>query len=338
MRLERSLVHRLDAICTALRAPGALSLDELAAELRQALGADRAAVFSFRAVADDRVQLAMFHASGVPRSTPGALDQALAIDPCWAYHPLRPAAQDRDRAVVFRSREVEPLRERIPALDRLLATDPWVSDDHQIRFLVCDGPDLLAWFGGFRGGRSGFGEREAAVLRRIAPALRDRLRLERDVARGRLAFAALPAALEEVAAPAFLVSARGDVLHANGAGAAQLASPGGRDVRAWLATRGHPAYRWTELRAPGLQPHFLVVAHRPPSRHAERAAACARQWGLTPRQAEVLAALARGASNKVAAAELGCGEPTVEFHVTALLAKAGCESRAALVARFWSEG
>jgi DNA-binding CsgD family transcriptional regulator len=337
MRLDRSLVRRLDALCAALR-PAGVPLDAVAAELKDALDADRAAVFGFRASADDRVQLAMFHAVGMPGSAPRTLDEALALDPSWVFHPLRPAASERNRAVAFRSREVEPLRERVRALDHALTAQPWIGGEHQVRYLVCDGPDLLAWLGGFRGGRSAFGERAAAILRRIAPVLRDRLRLERDLGRGLLAFAALPAALEEVAAPAFLVSARGHVLHANGAGTAQLAGPGGRDVRAWLATRGHPAYRWTELRAPGLPPHFLVIGQRPPSRHAERAAACAREWGLTPRQAEVLAALARGASNKVAAAELGCGEPTVEFHVTALLAKAGCESRAALVARFWSEG
>ncbi len=70
----------------------------------------------------------------------------------------------------------------------------------------------------------------------------------------------------------------------------------------------------------------------------ERAKSHARRWGLTARQTEVLELLALGKANKVIAAELGCGESTVEFHVTALLAKAGCESRAELVARFWTEG
>jgi DNA-binding CsgD family transcriptional regulator len=338
MRPARAPARRLDDLSAALCAPGGISLEELATELRAALDAERAAVFGFQGE-DDGVRLAFFHASGMPRATAAALDEGLALDPCWAYHPLRPTAADRNRVVTFPSRSIEPLREQIPALDHVLSSQPWIRDDHQIRFLVCDGPDLLAWFGGFRGGRAEFGDREGSILRRLAPALRDRLRLERDLGRGRLASAALPATLEEIPAPAYLLSARGDVVHANAAGTARLAGGDeGRETRAALATRAHPAFRWTELRGPGMPPHLLAVARRPPSRVEDRAAACAREWALTKRQAEVLALLARGLSNKVLAAELGCGEPTVEFHVTALLAKAGCESRAALVARFWSEG
>ncbi|MCA1828795.1 MAG: LuxR C-terminal-related transcriptional regulator, partial [Myxococcales bacterium] len=43
-------------------------------------------------------------------------------------------------------------------------------------------------------------------------------------------------------------------------------------------------------------------------------------------------------SNRRVAASLGCSESTVELHVTALLEKAGCESRAQLVARVWGGG
>jgi DNA-binding CsgD family transcriptional regulator len=337
MTLDRQLVRRLDEICAAIRAPGSFQLDELVTELRPLLGADRAAVFGFRADAE-RIRLDLFHSTGMRRRTPKVLDEALANDPSWAFHPLRPAPAHRNRPVVFLARAIEPMRARIPALDRVLESEPWICDEHQVRYLVCDGPDLLAWYGGFRDGRAPFGEREEGILRRLASALRDRLRLERDLGRGRLALAVLPAALEEIALAAFVVSPRGNVLHANSAGRALLATSGAASgVRSALATTGHPGFRWTNVRGPGLPTHFLAVARRPPSRHAERVAACVRDLALTPRQAEVLALLARGAANKTIAAELGCGEPTVEFHVTALLAKAGCESRAALVARFWSE-
>jgi DNA-binding NarL/FixJ family response regulator len=47
--------------------------------------------------------------------------------------------------------------------------------------------------------------------------------------------------------------------------------------------------------------------------------------------------VATGASNKAVAASLRCSESTVEFHVTALLGKTDCESRAALAACFWKE-
>jgi DNA-binding CsgD family transcriptional regulator len=334
---DSHLIRRLDELRVAIRSPGSFQLDELAAELRPLLGAHRAAVFGFRGDAD-LIRLDLFHSAGMPGRTPRVLDGALAEDPSWAFHPLRPAPAQRNRSVAFRARSIEPMRARIPALDRVLESEPWISDEHQLRYLVCDGPDLLAWFGVFREGRSPFTEREAGILRRLAPALRERLRLERDLGRGRLALAVLPAALEEIPSAAFLVSPRGKVVHANRAGRAALETSGAAPgVRSALAAPGHPSFRWTEVRAPGLPVHFLAVARRPPTRHAERVAACARDLGLTPRQAEVLALLARGAANKTIAAELGCGEPTVEFHVTALLAKAGCESRSALVARFWSE-
>lgn len=48
---------------------------------------------------------------------------------------------------------------------------------------------------------------------------------------------------------------------------------------------------------------------------------------LTPREREVLALLARGRSNKQAAAELGLGLRTVEGHVSSLLGKLGVSSR-----------
>ncbi len=67
------------------------------------------------------------------------------------------------------------------------------------------------------------------------------------------------------------------------------------------------------------------LARRPPSE--------SRQSGdLTPREADVLALLARGRSNKVIAAELGLGVRTVEGHVSSVLAKLGVASRTEAVA------
>jgi DNA-binding NarL/FixJ family response regulator len=58
-------------------------------------------------------------------------------------------------------------------------------------------------------------------------------------------------------------------------------------------------------------------------------------WKLTRRQAEVLALLAQGQSNRLIASALTCSERTVELHIASLFKKAGCESRTALVAKFW---
>jgi len=70
---------------------------------------------------------------------------------------------------------------------------------------------------------------------------------------------------------------------------------------------------------------------------APRAAVARSHWGLTRRQVEVLELLALGRSNRAIAAALGCAEPTVEVHVTALFVKSGCASRSELVARFWTD-
>jgi DNA-binding NarL/FixJ family response regulator len=48
---------------------------------------------------------------------------------------------------------------------------------------------------------------------------------------------------------------------------------------------------------------------------------------LTPRELEVLAAMANGASNKAIARQLGISFHTVKFHVAAILAKLDAESR-----------
>jgi len=49
---------------------------------------------------------------------------------------------------------------------------------------------------------------------------------------------------------------------------------------------------------------------------------------LTPREAEVLALLAEGCSNKAIAARLGVSEHTAKFHVNAILGKLGAATRA----------
>lgn len=62
---------------------------------------------------------------------------------------------------------------------------------------------------------------------------------------------------------------------------------------------------------------------------------CSAQWGLTRRQAEVLALLVQGKCNKAIAETLHCAVRTVELHVSAILDKSGCDARARLVASAW---
>ncbi len=54
---------------------------------------------------------------------------------------------------------------------------------------------------------------------------------------------------------------------------------------------------------------------------------------LTPREREVLALLAEGLANKAIAARLGISDHTAKFHVNAILAKLGVDSRAEAIVR-----
>jgi DNA-binding CsgD family transcriptional regulator len=67
-----------------------------------------------------------------------------------------------------------------------------------------------------------------------------------------------------------------------------------------------------------------------------RAERLGRALGLSRRQREALALLARGYANRALAARLGLSENTVESHVRALLARIGGRGRTALVAWFWT--
>jgi DNA-binding CsgD family transcriptional regulator len=100
-------------------------------------------------------------------------------------------------------------------------------------------------------------------------------------------------------------------------------------------TEGAYVLRLAEPSAPEA---YLVVLRGARSAVEARVAALAAAWGLSPRQAEVLRLLARGDSNKDLAASLGAAEVMVERHVTALLQKARCETRARLIVRFRSSG
>ena len=78
------------------------------------------------------------------------------------------------------------------------------------------------------------------------------------------------------------------------------------------------------------QPVLAALLAADPS---EAAAPGDGETGLTPREIELLAAMADGASNKMIARRLGISFHTVKFHVASILAKLDADSRTEAVAQ-----
>jgi DNA-binding CsgD family transcriptional regulator len=205
----------------------------------------------------------------------------------------------------------------------------------QHRILLCDQGSLLAWFGAFHTGP--LARWQQRTMHAIARPLRRRLLAERRLGAAPRSLAALDAALENIGAPAFVVRASGAILTLNGEGRRLFEAS--RDVvRAALhdALRGRPtsiAFDVTEIRDNGMSMCWLVIARPAPALVLETALARAEaRWQLTPRQRQVLELVVRGLTNDTIAAELGLSARAVELHVSALLARTGVGSRAAIVA------
>ena len=251
-----------------------------------------------------------------------------AVRPIFGlYDSSRPEPWQRNRALVFDDFErADPRRSALwPLLLRL-----GVDRSDQLRALVCDGPSLLGWVGGFR--REKFQPEEKRILDGFVPAFRRRLRLERQLGRERLRAAALPAALEAVSAPAFLLAPSRRILHANAAGRALLERDGAGTRESLRSGQG---FSLTRVSSPGLAELVLAVREAPAADAAPRLRSAAARWSLTRRERQVLALLARGDANKTIAAALRVAEGTVETFVTRLMHKAQVGSRSALLAELW---
>jgi DNA-binding CsgD family transcriptional regulator len=328
------------------------------ASLRGLLGLEGAMGYGVRREAQS-FQMDWFAGAG-PRVATDQFEQAMQRliggGGAWGlFDPSRPEPAQQNRTVVVSTslgpdggtpRATGPFDERAvgnvrDVIERnvLARRKLGLEGTWQLRALVCEDGAMLGWIGGcaFEPPR----ERERRLLDALVPALRVRLSLERLLDRGPLLEAALHATLELVPRAAYVASQAGAVLLANSAGRAEL-DRHPREVRTAIAeaalTLGRSGpFSATPVVARGRAPVLLLVAH-PRDDVAERAVLLARQWELTPRQAEVLEQVARGASNKAIATHLRCAERTVELHITALLDKAGAASRSALIARFFLAG
>jgi len=123
------------------------------------------------------------------------------------------------------------------------------------------------------------------------------------------------------------------------------ARPPSRVAPRWRARalRPLPGFRQAALRL--LEALHRRVGAPGPARcaGARHSGARQRRWrrelGLTDRQAEVLARLVGGASNKEIASELDCAENTVEgARHASYLRRSRVDSRALLIAKFWTTG
>jgi DNA-binding CsgD family transcriptional regulator len=159
--------------------------------------------------------------------------------------------------------------------------------------------------------------------------------------RGDAAQWALDIALNAIDAPAFVVDLGGAVLHANGNAQALLAGDRHGVARSLVhAIAGAPddrAWNLTALSGTEKRHGFLAVLRAPihdvSAAVDESVRTATERWQLTPRQSQVLDLARRGFTNALIADELGIGQRTVEFHLSAIFDKAGVESRTMLVAR-----
>ena len=192
-------------------------------------------------------------------------------------------------------------------------------------------------------GEPDFADDEAALLARIAPVVADGLRrvvLERSAL-----------ADERTDGPGLIVvRCDGTLSAATAAGEAWLAllvpadhaqqpSPALRTLAALVQDqRGHRLRlraldgRWVTLHASRLTGDEGVAVIVEPSRPSDLAALIAQAYGLTPREQQVVLALARGASTVQLAEALVLSPHTVREHVKTAMGKVGVSSRAELVA------
>ena len=256
------------------------------------------------------------------------------------YNPLLPPPKQRNRVVDA----LEWIKQQNPGAweSSAICVDALhpvgLAHHHQPRVLLCDGPMLLAWFGGLHSEPTT--ARQTQLLGMLVEPMRRRLIAEDRLRQVPYMRAALDVALERIGAPAFVIDGRGTIRHTNSAGQHLLERDrAGAEGVLRAAVAGRPSSMTLDLVpiSDGAECGSLYLAIVTAATAEDRIAAavsdCRARWRLTPKQTEVLKYVAAGLSNAAIAARMGCVERTVELHVSALFERADVESRAALVAR-----
>lgn len=233
------------------------------------------------------------------------------------YDPFCPEPSQRDRA-----------RHLTPELNREFAAPIWAvqrefmgGDRAQLRMLICDGPVLLTWIGGFSEDPQ-MADRKR-LLSAVCRPLRRHLILERRL-RGDAAAGAFEVLLERFPGRAMLLTQTGQVVFANRAARAALDGASGFRTLVCNAATGAPPAGLERLKVPvpGARPHVLLLeapVHWGPKEEAEVG------LELSSRQRDVLRLALRGYANKEIAQALSVSVATVEFHLGALFRKLGVD-------------
>lgn len=252
----------------------------------------------------------------------------------FQYQPLRPDETQRNRACSLR--DIHTHGPDATCVIEEVWPQVGLGGHDQLRVLVCEGPVLLGWVGGFR--EEPFTRREQAALAALVVPLRRALALRRRLADAGLAGAGFASALEAIGAPSFVVSRNASIAHMNTAGSWLLERRRSDTLeRLKNAIAGHEHASFvSRLEAPGTPECFLVVLRDSGTTLEARLVMAVRNWGASEREIEVLRRLVAGDSNKEIAVKLGCSEVSVERRVTKLLRKAKCDGRSRLIATFWT--
>ena len=335
---RRPRLHALAGALASREGANAIALDDVIVELGTAFRMEKAG--AHRVVRDGDAWDFEFLARTGFSDEVWAVQEATirSTSAKWtAYDPLTPERGQRNRALTLRQLPRRALGPGVKAHVSAVWPKLGVVSQDQLRMLVCDGPLLLAWIGGFRS--EPFTPRDAAALQSLAPALRQYFRVERLMRETRALKAGLDAALSAITAPAFVASPSGSVEHANAPGVALLDADrrSARErIRRAVAGSTDSYDTVVSLVRDSSRRSYLVVVRERGAEISARLSEAAARWRLTPRQGEVLARLIAGDANKTIAERLHCTEATVEAHVTQILRKSATNSRAELAATFWT--
>jgi DNA-binding CsgD family transcriptional regulator len=333
--------------------------------LRQEVGRRTAAlvpvdVYTFSTTDPDTALLTHSVSNGLPAKLAGA----------WVEHMY---PQEEAESIIGQARRAEAVTTHAsPLTEALLRSEGF---HHEMRAVLTtrDGIWGFSCLLRGRGGRE-FGARETGFMRRIAPhvahGLRSAALLDRATApgnggdpaeasdtpgvvvldaAGRLKLRNGPAAaylgdladvglLADVVPSAVMsVVARLRAAHAANGGSGDAPEAFGPELR----VQGRSG-RWYTLYASLSEPDAtgessIIVLVRP-ARRAELAAILTRLYGLSPRERETLARVARGESTKQIAQRFGISPYTVQEHVGRACEKVGVRTRKALLAKLFFDG